>query len=464
MNKLINKHFKEDSPLLGNTIDDNLPVIRNHIVNSLYLISGILGIFAMYGSTIRIIKFGWNPFYLFHYLIFILVWTLYFSRHKISLHTKAYIFCSVFFILAVFLNYTNGILSGSLNFVFITTIATLLFGWKTGLITIILTVIIRGLIGWGYMSGTLHYSFDLTAYINTKEATITAILGGAVIASILVLTINKFHNWLLVLLTSVSVKADELARSNIELLQAKQKAEENDRLKSIFLANMSHEIRTPMNAIVGFAELLSRSEFPESRKAKYVKFIQEKSNDLLKLIEDILDISKIEANQFPMYPEPFELYPFMQEIFAYYDFKRSNSESFRNLNLVFSYPDELKSITLYLDKLRLKQILINLLDNAFKFTPNGSIELGCDVNKDFEIVFRVKDTGIGIPKEMHKIIFEPFRQGDEKATTREYGGTGLGLSIVQGLINLMDGKIWVESQPGAGAVFFLSFPVGTIVR
>lgn len=460
MNKLFNFLFKEDYSPYQSLIAEHgsLQTIRNHIINSIYLISGILGTFAIYGATIRALKFGWKPFFLFSYFLYIAVWAIYLLRHKISLYWKALIFCTIFFVLATFLNYTNGIISGSLNYVFITTLATLIFGWRVGVLTIILTLIIQSLIGWGYLAGTLHYSMDMMAYINSKEASITAITGGIVIASILVFTINRFYKWLIILLNTVSVKMDELASSNHELLLAKQKAEENDRLKSSFLANMSHEIRTPMNAILGFSALLSRKDFSEESKARYVRLIQDRSQDLMRIIEDILDISKIEANQMSIYTADFEIYPLIQETFLYYELKKNKKDSTNALKFSYSYPNELKPMIVHLDKHRLKQILNNLLDNAFKFTKEGEIQFGCQLQSDSDLLFWIKDSGIGISKDKQSIIFDRFRQVDDKLTTREYGGAGLGLSIVQGLVKLMNGKIWVESEPGVGSTFYVSFP------
>lgn len=461
MNKLLNYLFKEDYSPYQSLIAEqgSIQKIRNHVIDSIYLISGILGTFAIYGSTIRIFKFGWKPFFIFAYFLYVTIWIVFILRHKISLQWKAFIFCSMFFFLATFLNYTNGIISGSLNYVFITTLSTLIFGWRVGVVTIVLTLIIQSLIGWGYVTGTLHYSVDMMAYINSKEASITAITGGIVIASILVFTINRFYKWLIILLKTVSVKMEELASTNHELLIAKQKAEENDRLKSAFLANMSHEIRTPMNAILGFSTLLSRKDFSEENKARYVKLIQERSQDMMRIMEDILDISKIEANQMNIYYSDFELYPLMQETYLYYELKKHKKESADNLKLSYSYPNELKPLIINLDKHRLKQILNNLLDNAFKFTKEGEIQFGCQLLPESEVLFWIKDSGIGISKDKQGIIFDRFRQVDDKLTTREYGGTGLGLSIVQGLVKLMNGKIWVESEPGTGSTFYVSFPL-----
>lgn len=461
MNKLFTLLFKENYSPYENMVAEyaNLLKIRNHIINSIYLISCIIGTFPIYGTVIRVIKFGWDRFLIFPFFLFSLMWIIYLFRHKISLQWKAFIFFSLFFILATFINVTYGIASGALNFLFITTISTLIFGWKVGLLTIILTLITRFIISWCYLHGVLTYSVDILAYINTKEANITAIIGGVVTTSIILFSINTFYRWLIISLKSVTLKANELTLTNSQLIEAKQKAEENDRLKSVFLANMSHEIRTPMNAIVGFSSLLSRPEFPEAKKAHYVKLIQERSQDLMKLIEDILDISKIEANQIKLDLLEFELYPFLQEIYQYYDLRRQKSDSPKAIDFVSQFPEDLKNITIQLDKHRLKQVLNNLLDNAFKFTPSGKIEFGCKLADNSTIQLWVKDEGIGIEKDKQAIIFERFRQVDETKTGREYGGAGLGLSIVDGLVKLMNGKIWLDSEPGQGSVFYVSFPI-----
>jgi PAS domain S-box-containing protein len=238
-----------------------------------------------------------------------------------------------------------------------------------------------------------------------------------------------------------------------ELRDAKEKAEESDRLKSAFLANMSHEIRTPLNAIVGFSRLLARKNYDQDKRKIFIDDIQSNSNQLLTIINDILDISKIESGQFILGPTKVCINKLLQEVHD------SMQIQIKDKDIVLHCEKPLSDavVTIIVDEVRLKQVLGNLLHNAIKFTEEGYINFGYKTIKNNEILFFVKDTGIGIAPEKHHIIFEHFRQEDD-TTTRKYGGTGLGLSISKKLIELMGGNIWVESVKNKGAQFFVTIP------
>jgi PAS domain S-box-containing protein len=256
----------------------------------------------------------------------------------------------------------------------------------------------------------------------------------------------------------ISVLRDVTERMKVEaeLIMAKNKAEESDRLKSTFLANMSHEIRTPMNGILGFANLLNEDNISRNEREEYVEIINQNGNLLLKLIDDILDIAKIEAGQLTIFEKPCIL---DQELMNEYTlFKRLiENRNNKNINLILNLPESKPQLQLLIDTARLKQILTNLLSNALKFTEHGSITFGYTLESSLEIKFFVKDTGIGIPKEKFEIIFDRFRQVDE-TNSRKYGGTGLGLTISNNLVKLMNGKMWVESEIGKGSTFYFTIP------
>jgi PAS domain S-box-containing protein len=242
-----------------------------------------------------------------------------------------------------------------------------------------------------------------------------------------------------------------------QLIQAMEKAQESDRLKTAFLQNMSHEIRTPMNAIMGFSELIVRHHGNQTKQEYFSNIINQRCNDLLVIIDEILDISKIESGQISVTIEKCSLDILFGELKTFFEEHREKLKK-QHIQLQFNnhcYSNNLDFLT---DKVKLKQILINLIGNAFKFTDSGTIEAGCKYNYPGEIVFYVSDTGIGIPLEKQQIIFDRFIQV-EPTTKRLYGGTGLGLSIVKGLLDLLDGKIWVESQYSKGSVFYFSIPV-----
>lgn len=248
----------------------------------------------------------------------------------------------------------------------------------------------------------------------------------------------------------------EKIKTENEILKAKEKAEESDRLKSSFLANMSHEIRTPMNAIMGFSELLEDDDLPAEKRQSFIKTIRSRSLDLLNIINDILDISKIESGGLKLYPVNGFIHIMLEELLAYYNTK--NNDLFNKpIQFIVVNNLSIEQNMVYCDFARLKQILNNLIENAFKFTKSGTIEIGCNKDND-TLIFYVKDTGIGIPKEKQTIIFDRFRQADELLESRKFGGSGLGLSISKGLIELMNGTIWLESEKNMGSVFYFKIP------
>lgn len=254
-----------------------------------------------------------------------------------------------------------------------------------------------------------------------------------------------------------------ISKINGELLEAKLKAEESDRLKSAFLANMSHEIRTPMNAIKGFSQLLAQPDLPVDKRDKFIKIIDQRSNDLLKIIEDILDISKIEAGQLKIAEKTDKLYNLLNELHQFY-IAQMELDGTDNIELNCNYELTENQSFITTDFLRLKQILINLISNAFKFTSEGFIKFGCRLQNTSTLLFFVQDSGIGIPASKHDLIFERFAQGEESHLTREFGGTGLGLSIVKGLLELMEGKIWFESDLGKGTIFYFTLPYKPVFK
>jgi signal transduction histidine kinase/CheY-like chemotaxis protein len=246
---------------------------------------------------------------------------------------------------------------------------------------------------------------------------------------------------------------ERIQKINEELNLAKQKAEESDRLKSAFLANMSHEIRTPMNGVIGFSEMLADPELTPASRMEYASIIIDCSRQLLSIVNDILDISRIEAGLVSLSREEVQVNDLLTLLYAFFEPQARS----KNLDLRFIKSLANEESILYTDKTRLRQILTNLLNNAIKFTPEGTIELGYEKTEGF-MKFYVSDSGIGIPAEMHDRIFEPFHQV-ELEISYHYGGTGLGLSISRKLVELLKGKIWLESKPGKGSVFYFTIPL-----
>ncbi len=242
-----------------------------------------------------------------------------------------------------------------------------------------------------------------------------------------------------------------------ELIDAKNKAEESDRLKSAFLSNMSHEIRTPMNGILGFSKLMLQPEVTNETRAEYSEIIDNCCNKLLDIIDNILDISKVETGQVKIEKSLTDVVQVLKEIDENYrEIIRK-----KGLELIICYPEAGRS-HVYTDKEKIKQIFRNLLDNSIRFTPSGCIETGCKITGE-TAEFYVKDTGIGIALHHHEIIFEPFRQA-EINTSAEYGGFGTGLTIVREYVKILGGVVKIESEVGKGTLVKFTHPIGAEIR
>jgi len=254
----------------------------------------------------------------------------------------------------------------------------------------------------------------------------------------------------------ITIKTDITKIKDIEdeLNHAKIDAENASKVKSQFLANMSHEIRTPLNAILGFSDVLTNIELDKKNK-EYAQIISNSADSLLNIINDILDISKIESGKFQLNYESFNLHSFIEQIVELFSGKTKE----KNIRFVY-HMEEKVPFVIKSDSTKLRQVISNLLSNAIKFTPqNGRIDFYIkllEINKNMaKIMFVIKDTGIGISKEQKELVFKPFQQADEKIS-KKFGGTGLGLTISNDIVKLMNSKIYINSNIGKGSEFLLT--------
>lgn len=242
---------------------------------------------------------------------------------------------------------------------------------------------------------------------------------------------------------------DELLKSEKDLRVAKDRAEESNRLKSAFLANMSHEIRTPLNSIVGFSDVLAMGDSTEDEQQSYYQIIKTNSDLLLRLINDILDLSRLEANRVTLTWEEYDVVQLCSQVVASVSFSRQSSDN------QFLFSTSFETFRMVTDVQRMQQVIINLLSNADKFTKGGKITLDFSVNEEKQMaIFSVTDTGCGIPKEKQGLVFERFEKLNEYAQ-----GTGLGLSICKLIVHKWRGSIWIDPDYTGGARFVFSHPL-----
>ena len=282
---------------------------------------------------------------------------------------------------------------------------------------------------------------------------------------LLALEKNKELRWELVSITPikndkgeitnfVDVREDITTQKRMEedLIRARDKAEESNRLKTAFLHNVSHEIRTPLNVISGYSNMLKDKEFTEAEKTDFISIINRSSIQLVSILNDIFAISSLETKQEIINREKFSVNNIIDELFQIFDQQSKN----KNISLSAKKPLPDDKSLLLSDKIKIIQILSNLINNGIKFTSEGTVEFGYNI-KDNYFEFFVKDTGIGIHPDLQEVIFERFRQADT-SINRIYGGSGLGLAIAKGYTELLGGNIRVESEPGKGAVFIFTIP------
>ncbi len=246
---------------------------------------------------------------------------------------------------------------------------------------------------------------------------------------------------------------NSLENQTKELEAAKEKAEESDRLKSSFLANMSHEIRTPMNGILGFAELLKTPNLSYTERHEYLKIIEQSGARMLNIINNLIDISRIEANQVEVHEELIDVDELIGELYNLF----VNNVQKESIKLKINKRDSDKKTYIRTDKTKLSQVLTNLISNAIKFTNDGHIKIGYSKENN-TLIFYVEDTGIGVAKENREAIFQRFIQVHTHKN-RGDNGTGLGLPISKAFIEILGGKMWVESTVNRGSTFIFTLPL-----
>ena len=429
--------------------EDGLPYLRDKLFISILILGFPIGFLVYIPSVIVSILTHQFIIVIFDTIAILVLLFIFLFKNQ-SMKAKKILFSAIFYVISIILFIYLGIKGPSIIILLcISVLITLFQSKRAGLIAVASNAVIFLL----FLAVLPIQSINLSFF---KEFTITTWIGNGLnliaFNCLVVLSVASLVDQLNESFLKEKKLQLQLMRESLDLLAAKQKVEESDRLKSAFLANMSHEVRTPLNSIIGFSELLVDPDFEEDQKNEFIQHIISNGNSLLTIISDIMDISKMESGEIKIRKSQINTQKFISDIKE----KFASQAEDRKLELKLILPDNDVEKVIFADVERLRQIFNNLISNAIKFTTNGRIELGYLLTCT-TIEFFVRDTGIGIPAEYHDIIFKRFRQV-ETSTTRKFGGNGLGLAISKNLVELMGGKIWLESEFGKGSVFYFTLP------
>ncbi len=425
-------------------IKEQLNNIKNNVLNKVLLIVQFVLLLGLTISFLRISQTGFKPLFAVHIFLFVIIFTLYIFRNKMNVNLKGGIFMGTMYLMAF-----SGLLSWGLygfGYIYIipaTAVAFLYFNKKVGWILTSFSFLLVIIIALLFKFNVFQFSPESSDYMQSFPMWLNMIITLALVSVVITFFWNNLFGMLMKTYMTINEQQDNMLNINDELYSSKIKAEESDRLKSSFLQGISHEIRTPLNIIIGFTDMITQTEDEEERK-ELNEVIKTHSNQMLKIVNDIVDISKIESNSVIYYNKTFNLSDLLKEI---------------ELEFIKRIPSNVKFIMhkidfqITTDKERLYQVIYNLIDNAVKFTKEGKIELYCQAENN-EITITVEDTGIGIELDKFEKIFDRFYKIDSFAP-----GAGLGLCLCKAMAQIMNGEIKVTSEFGKGSKFVFKFPI-----
>ncbi|MCF8358360.1 MAG: hypothetical protein K9H26_06350 [Prolixibacteraceae bacterium] len=399
--------------------------------------------FGITFSLLRITQTGFRINYAIQIFLAMVMVFLYVFRNRLATKTKGLIFVTSLYLLAL-----SGILSfglyafGWAYFIPAAAIAFLYFNKQTAWLMSVGSLATLLIIGFLFNRGILNFNPENNNYMQSPAQWLNMIITVTLIALVITMFWNNIFGLLTNTFTHINYQQEDMKKLNKELIEARDKALESDRLKSSFLANISHEIRTPLNIIIGYSDMLAQTENTRERH-EFHKVIKDNSNVMLKMVNDIVDFSKIETKNLSLNKTTFNCAEVIETVIKDLKLRIPNEV---NLEV------ETHDLTIETDKDRFFQIAYNLADNALKFTPSGEVKIQLSQNSD-KIHLKVTDSGIGIPATEHEKIFDRFYKVDQFTQ-----GAGLGLCLGKSIANLMGGDIVMESAPGKGSVFEFFVP------
>jgi signal transduction histidine kinase len=451
----IGKLLLKPLPPVISTEDDTIPYWRQTIIY--YISASILyiGFLAVVGSVYASIKTERYSIAILDILVYLVGCYCYLSP-GISFKVKSRLIIIVSLVLGIALLVVIGPYGAGLLWLFAFPVFTgILEGFTFSCVALLINFVALSIYTIALYSGFLN---DYHFVVYDKESWLATFINFMLVNVTTTIALTTILGGLYKSLNKQALIQKQLKEEQLKLEIARKLAEDNSRQKSLFLANMSHEIRTPMNAILGFSDLLINKDYPKEKQEFFFGIIQEKGQYLLQLVNDLIDISRIEANQIKMNYEPCDLRQFFEELEIVFE-EESKRLKKDYLNLYFKRPDLHKDIIIDVDTTRLRQIMINLLSNSLKFTNEGYIEFGYEQVDNFVRLY-VKDSGIGLNKEDEVRIFQRYEQAVNNPLNK-FEGAGLGLFITKNLVTLMNGNIWVESELNKGSSFFVKIPVSS---
>ena len=434
--------------ILENPEKDLLESLRAKMINVFITVLFFVVTIAATLSVLRALTTGWRPLYAFQIVLVSILFFIFIYKKKIPTAYKSASVAALFFIGGISGVLNFGLISQSNGLFTMAILISLLFLSIKTTLTIMISTILFLVTMTTLVSKDLYtFSVNFDTYAYAPTSWITIVIGFTMLVSLIVFSIGR-------LIYTLIAAVEIIKEKNSELIISRRKLEKALAAKSDFLANMSHEIRTPMNAMLGFIEQLAKSEKDLTRQGQF-QIIESSGNSLLTIINDILDLSKIESGKLQLELQECDVDKMFFEIVSLFEDHAKQCGIELEGTLSENFPKNFA-----IDVLRIKQIINNLLSNAIKFSSKGGkVELKLDFDEESqELIVHVTDTGIGISQSNQEKIFHAFEQEDS-STTRRFGGTGLGLSICKKLVDLMDGTISVKSQEGEGSCFSFSIPV-----